>query len=532
MKLSSIIYLLILSNSILAQNTIGVLKFDSEASESYNFFYPFGQSTIYLIDNCGRIINKWVDESNYGPGTASYLKNDGSVIVSKTVSLNPNQKDTISAPGGGGLIEWRTWDNKVLWKKILNNGKARFHHDIAAMPNGNILAIAWENFSPAESIENGRKPELVTEGAIWPDFLIEYDPIMDEIVWEWHAWDHLIQDFDVTKKNYGNVEDHPELIDINHISASGQADWMHANAIDYNPELQLIALSVAHFNEIWFIDRSTSINEAKGHTGGRYGKGGDLVYRWGNPAAYKKGSIEDQRCFFQHDVKWITAGKYKGMVSFFNNRVSATHSEGAIFNPVLNLENNQFLKNSNGTYLPLTYNKVFLHPEKDNFRSSGTSSFRILDNDRYFLFAGNLGYGFEMDENGKIFWEYQLPFKDGVILSQGQTTTGNLCFKMEKYPKTHPAFDNKVLIPGDYIEKNPSNNLCLLSIQDEPNDKSSVYYFNQSIFTNLVNVNFQIFNINFQKVMEGEINHEINVESLDSGLYIFKAGNVTLKFLK
>src|SRR6185369_16931991 len=38
-----------------------------------------------------------------------------------------------------------------------------------------------------------------------------------DIVWEWRSWDHLIQDLDKTKANYGNVSDHPELFDVNYI---------------------------------------------------------------------------------------------------------------------------------------------------------------------------------------------------------------------------------------------------------------------------------------------------------------------------
>ena len=89
-----------------------------------------------------------------------------------------------------------------------------------------------------------------------------------------HVWDHLIQDFDPSKANYGDVEDHPELVDINFGSYS--SDWLHSNSIDYNEEFDQILLSVHNFHEIWIIDHSTTTEEAAGHTGGNSGKGGDI----------------------------------------------------------------------------------------------------------------------------------------------------------------------------------------------------------------------------------------------------------------
>ena len=104
--------------------------------------------------------------------------------------------------------------------------------------------------------------------------------------------DHLIQDFDASKANYGEVAEHPELIDLNFrlsetTNYRDPSDWIHSNGIDYNPELDQIVLSPSNFSEVWIIDHSTTRTEAAGSNGGNSGKGGDLLYRWGNPRAYR-----------------------------------------------------------------------------------------------------------------------------------------------------------------------------------------------------------------------------------------------------
>ncbi|MGC8644373.1 MAG: hypothetical protein ACP5XB_31305, partial [Isosphaeraceae bacterium] len=60
-------------------------------------------------------------------------------------------------------------------------------------------------------------------------------------------------------------------------------------------ELDQILLSVHSFSEIWIIDHGTTTAEAATHKGGRSGKGGDLLYRWGNPQAYRAGTAADQQ---------------------------------------------------------------------------------------------------------------------------------------------------------------------------------------------------------------------------------------------
>lgn len=119
-------------------------------------------------------------------------------------------------------------------------------------------------------------------------------------------WDHLIQDVDAAKPNYGVVADHPELVDIN-IAPTTSNSWDHANSMSYNPQRDEIVMSCRKFNEVLVIDHSTTIEEAAGHTGGNRGMGGDILYRWGNPQNYDRGTAEDRFFINVHGGIWIDA---------------------------------------------------------------------------------------------------------------------------------------------------------------------------------------------------------------------------------
>ncbi|MBK9404677.1 MAG: aryl-sulfate sulfotransferase [Ignavibacteria bacterium] len=126
---------------------------------------------------------------------------------------------------------------------------------------------AWEVKTSAQAIAAG----LNHSASIWPDHIIEVQPsgtTGGTIVWKWHAWDHLIQDYDPTKANYGVVANHPELLDIN-VSSTASGDWMHVNGISYNADLDQIVFSSHNLDEFYVIDHSTTTAEAASHTGGQ-----------------------------------------------------------------------------------------------------------------------------------------------------------------------------------------------------------------------------------------------------------------------
>ena len=281
------------------QSTVGLQLNSAVAFDGYTLMAPTASDTTFLLDNCGHVVHTWT--SIYKPGQAAYLLADGSLIRTGNV-----QNVDFTAGGQGGIIEKRDWTNHLTWSFLYSNSQYCTHHDIKVLPNGNIIAISWEKKAISAVLAAGRNPAK-TGTDFWSDKIIEIQPngpSSGTIVWEWHAWDHLIQHFDSTKSNYGLITQYPELIDLNFYNSTA-ADWLHANAIDYNPQLDQIILSSHNQNEIWIIDHSTTTAEAASHAGGQCGKGGDLLYRWGNPAAYKRGGPGLKKLFGQHDAQWI-----------------------------------------------------------------------------------------------------------------------------------------------------------------------------------------------------------------------------------
>ncbi|MEO0472090.1 MAG: aryl-sulfate sulfotransferase [Bacteroidota bacterium] len=451
--------------SLSAQNTVGLLSYDpSQSLDGFNLFFPHGQPNVYLLDNCGEIVHSWTDAANFRPGNMTYLLEDGRIVISKRDQVVAD--DAIWAGGGGETVEIRDWDNNLEWTYTLNDSLNRLHHDIAVIPNGNILMIVWEEKSETEALDAGRDPAKLDQNKLWPDYIIEVDPSTDQIVWEWHAWDHLVQDFDASKDNFGVVADHPELIDLNYDTSDGHPDWMHSNAIDYEPIRQQIIISVPTFHEFWIIDHTTTTAEAASHSGGLSGRGGDLMYRWGNPAAYQKGTEADQKLFYQHDVHWVDdfvdpSQPYYREIAVFNNRVGADYSTVNVVSPTWINYGWMYLDN-NGVFDPTDFETTIAHPDTTKLYSTGLSSVQFLNNGNTLITSGRFGYNFELTPNNEVVWEYITPFRGGQAASQGDSLTinQNLTFRMKRYPVDYPAFTGRDLSAKGWIEQNPDSTFC------------------------------------------------------------------------
>lgn len=366
----------------------------------YTLFAPLNETTTYLINEAGETVFTW--ESSYRPGNAVYLLENGNLL-----HTGNTQSNSFDVGGAGGIVEELAPDGSVVWSFEFDTAQGRLHHDVEPLPNGNVLMLAWGLKSEAEAIAAGRDPGLLNEGELWLDTVIEVDPATNTIVWEWYVWDHLVQDYDETKANYGVVADHPELIDLNYYGPNcrpGGADWNHINAIDYNADLDQILLSVRNFSEIWVIDHSTTAAEAAGHTGGKSGMGGDLLYRWGNPAAYDSGDTRDQQLFVQHDAQWIPEGyPGAGNILLFNNGQGRTDGDYSSVEEIVPPVDGA--GNYTG-YGPAASAWTYVADSPTDLYAQNISGAQRLPNGNTLICDGPSGYLFEVDSNGDVVWEF------------------------------------------------------------------------------------------------------------------------------
>jgi len=442
----------------LAEQTVGLLLNDEASFSGYTLFAPMQSQTTYLINNEGKLIHAW--DSGFVPRLSVYLQENGDLL--RTVPYAPSAVERFDAAGAAGRIEEYAWDGTLVWEYLYSTSQYRPHHDIERLPNGNVLLIVWEYKSLTEAIAAGRSPSFLTDLELWPDHIIEVEPTGTTgglIVWEWHVWDHLIQDYDPSEGNYGVVADHPELIDINYKATvgpnSGGADWTHINAIDFNESLDQIILSVHGFSEIWIIDHSTTTAEAAGHTGGNSGMGGNILYRWGNPEAYDRGSAADRKLFGQHDSRWIeSTHPGAGNILVFNNGRNrpggSTSSVDEIVPPVD--ENGDYRLDTGAAYGPSEALWSYPTDLAAAFFAQNISGAHRLPNGNTLICDGPHGTFLEVTPAQETVWKYVNPIVSTGTTVQGQEPSRNNVFRAYRYGPDFPAFLGKDLTPGDPLE--------------------------------------------------------------------------------
>ena len=435
-----------------------------EAMRGYTLFKVDHAKNVYLMDPFGRIAHIWHIEDVLLGGSPKLLDNGnllGIAVEGHAIEFDP--------------------DGNIVWRHDGDGG--HLHHDFLKMPDGNVMLLVRGRKTREEAIAAGANPEFVHESGLEYDYLLEVRPAGGgEVVWEWSVWDHLVQDFDPAKPNYGAIDEHPELIDINFLlesiskrGALRSQDWTHINSIDYNHELDQIMLSPRHFSELWIIDRSATMEEARGHSGGNSGMGGDLLYRWGNPRAYGQGGAGDQRLFWQHQTHWIPPGlPGAGNILLFNNGnefggYKRLYSSVDEFVPPM--DGYRYRRDDSAAYLPDRLAWTYAAETPADFYAPYLSGAQRLPNGNTLIVDGTAGAIFQATPGGEVVWRYIVPQHYHISLWQdsgapARLTHGrpeddnwrvskNMVYRAYWYPPDHPGLQALDLAPVAYLEDYP-----------------------------------------------------------------------------
>jgi Arylsulfotransferase (ASST)/Dockerin type I domain len=468
-----LVFSILITTSDAQDHTVGLFENDTASFQGYTLFNPISSDITYLIDNYGRLIHSW--QSVYKPRLMAYLLEDGSVLRTTRIIEGNNTY---------GGVEKIAWDGTVEWSFPYHGDDFNQHHDIEQLPNGNVLILATEDIPEDTAYAHGRDPSLLMDSVLSPEYIVEIQPTGPTsgiVVWEWHLWDHIIQDFDPTKLNYGVIADHPELMDLNYVN-NNAADWVHANAIMYNPDLDQIVICLRHINEFWIIDHSTTTEEAASHTGGNNGKGGDLLYRWGNPQVYDAGTEDDRRLYYQHDAQWIPSGyPGEGNILVFNNgttRPGGNYSSVDEIITSVDSTGHYILPAAGVAHEPAEAVWTYRAYPVFDFYSGNISGAQRLPNGNTLVCSGRQPRFFEVTPADEIVWEYINPISDNQPLNQGDPLSPSTqsVFRCLRFSPDFIGFAGRDLAPGSPIELYNITFSSLIHFPAEPSTSDSIIF--------------------------------------------------------
>lgn len=424
--------------------TVGLILNEPDSAEGYALFSQLDYPHVYLVDDLGRKVHIWTLEDNC---FLPKLTEDGNLMCIIDIRSNSSKIAEISRSG------------TTVWEYNYPN----IHHDFIKLPNGNVLLLLSHRKWRDEAIAAGANPDCVPKNGIRTDYLYEIKPTGThggEVVWEWHVWDHLIQDMYPNKSNYGSVAEHPERIDINFIICSAPMrgtwrDWTHINTLAFNPISNQIMLSPRNFSELWVIDHSTTTEQAA-HSGG------DIIYRWGNPEAYGAGDAGDQKLFWQHTPHWISSGlPGYGNILVFNNGNGANgrgYSSVDEITPPSSLNTGFDWQQLDPGSAAEPAEPIWTYTAENptDFFIAFKSGAQRISNGNTFVTASKLGTIFQVTPDKNIVWKYVSPVTTEGIIFQGEETSVdfnyNGIYRATWYPYDYPGLQGFNLAPEGPIE--------------------------------------------------------------------------------
>lgn len=208
-----------------------------------------------LVDSKG-VVQKTFNVAGYN----AYLLPNGNIV-------GQSGTGSAAAMGFGSLVEQAVENSNAINSWSVSTGS--FHHGHWVMPNGHWLGTVSVKINPKTALATAGYTGSLT--SIWDERIQEWDPVAKKVVWEWKASDHTLG------------TNHPRKFNNNSFKSN---DPLHINSVVYDSARDLVVMSSHYLNEVLVVDHSTTTEEAATSKGGHYGKGGDLLFRWGSSKNY------------------------------------------------------------------------------------------------------------------------------------------------------------------------------------------------------------------------------------------------------
>jgi len=148
-----------------------------------------------------------------------------------------------------------------------------------------------------------------------------------------------------------------------------------------------------------------------GHNGGLYGRGGDFLYRWGNPQNYHRGDETSRALGAPHGVNWILEGyPGSGNILIFNNQPFFNGSQegnSEVIEIVLPIqEDGTYAMEADSTYGP--WDLLWSFGGDTTFYSGSQSGAFRTPNGNTLITVSEEKRLFEVDAAGNMVWECDL----------------------------------------------------------------------------------------------------------------------------
>ena len=339
----------------------------------YTLFTPmFGDGRVFLIDLDGSVAHEW--SMPMPPGLWSYRLDNGNLLyLGKPPDPSP-RFEAWDRFRGGAVMEV-DWEGRILWEVRHPD----HHHDARLLRNGNVLLLCLEPIPPelAARVRGGIPGTEAPGGLMYADVVREMTKA-GEVVWEWHAWEHLDPEIDII-----TPQDH-------------RAEWSHGNTVDETPDGNVL-VSFRNISTIAIVDRRT----------------GAITWKLGPELLAQ-----------QHQPRVLDNGN----ILVFDN---GTHRrrDPRTYSRVLEID-------------PATKQPVWTYQDQPvfNFYSAYISGAQRLPNGNTLIVEGITGRLFEVTREGAVVWEYINPYF-GVHPSLGANNWVFRAqrYPYDAFPRARPA---------------------------------------------------------------------------------------------